>query len=183
MFFFPLLCLNVISAATKTLKIHAWVIKGACGETMTIKRGHMLSSSLDIWLVGTTGMRFNRPHPVPLRTAQDGTNVYLLLSQNGTPKTGGRPRTVRLHVVQHFSRWNTSSSSGSVLNSNWLRQPGPWPILSSTTGCERRRWLLKGRGKDNAGDRGWLKADRTTQWRGNRQLTSVQPSEQRERAV
>lgn len=42
---------------------------------------------------------------------------------------------------------------------------------------------MKGRGKDNAGDRGWLKADRTTQWRGNRQLTSLQPSERRERVI
>lgn len=73
--------------------------------------------------------------------------------------------------------------TGLLLNSNWLRQPLYWPfsrgaILSSITGCERKRWILKERGKDNAGDRGWLKADRTTQWRGNRQLTRLQPSEQ-----
>lgn len=107
--------------------------------------------------MGTTGMRFNRPHPVPLRVPPDGTSVYQFLSQNGTPETGGPLRNNHLHVVQHFSKWNPSSSSGSLLSSNWLRQPLRWPILSSTTGCERRRWLLKGRGKNNAGDR-WAKS-------------------------
>lgn len=90
--------------------------------------------------------------------------------------------------TKYFSEWNISCCSGPLLNSNWLREPLYWQfnrgaILSSTMGCERKRWILKGRGKDNAGDRGWLKADRTTQWRGNRQLTSLQPSEQRERVI
>lgn len=58
-------------------------------------------------------------------------------------------------------------------NYNGLRQPLYWrlrsgAVLSGIMGCERRRGISMGRGKDNAGDGGRLKADRTTQWRGNR---------------
>lgn len=54
------------------------------------------------------------------------------------------------------------------------------PVLASR-GVWKDGMNIEGEeGPGNAGDRGWLKADRTTQWRENRQLPRLQPSEQSE---
>lgn len=85
--------------------------------------------------------------------------------------------------------WQMHSSLGSNRTFYWtlngwdshcIGRSADRPSCPVLWGVKGKRWILKGRGKDNAGDRGWPKADRTAQWRGNRQLTRLQPSEQRE---